>query len=434
MDQLNNIGIDAKGYGRIYKAIMRKKGLHILAKTIYSYFCAYAGNGTTAFPKRDKILHDLQINKDTLTKYISVLIDSGLIAKYRAPTGNIYTINIEVPCISETVLKVPQSGSVLKICNVKMQGFGTVPKLAMLDGRLTAQAKAIYAYFCSFAGAGTVAFPHKATIIRELGISSRTYYTHFSLLTEFEYVTVKQRKISGRFDVSEYYLNEMVDMSIALVVEKPVENSENIVDNRALSTMSEKLQSGEVMSEILQSEECVSEKLVHQNFGQPYIKNNTIRNSSTNNSFLDKEHEYNHQPPGCGDEQQKPIGLYSEKRVKELIGFSYLQSEARATVELKIMLNQFQSEEDRERFETCIGEVLKELPKQIVAFLNLKSEMIVIDGHEYSYARLRSVLIEKLKKEPMRKLYLLLCDKYKEILCVRPYIKKVVYNASIKNI
>lgn len=282
MDILKTVGIDSKGYGRVYKSVMRNPALHIIAKTIYAYFCAYAGNGTTAFPKRETILRNLQINKDTYTKYLSSLVEHGCIGKYRAPTGNIYTINMEVPQSAGDVLGGLTDGSVLKVCSVKAQGFGTVPKLAMLDKRLTAQSKAIYAYFCSFAGAGTVAFPHKATIIRELGISSRTYYTHFSLLTEFEYVNVKQRKISGGFDVSEYYLNEMVDINIEPVVEKSVENSENVVDNQELSTMSEKLQSGEVMSEILQSEECVSEKLVHQNFGQPYIKNNTISNSSTN--------------------------------------------------------------------------------------------------------------------------------------------------------
>jgi len=45
------INIDSKGYGKIYKAVMRNRQLPLLAKTIYSYFCAYAGNGCQAFPK-----------------------------------------------------------------------------------------------------------------------------------------------------------------------------------------------------------------------------------------------------------------------------------------------------------------------------------------------------------------------------------------------
>jgi len=35
------INIDSKGYGKIYKAVMRNRQLSLLAKTIYSYFCAY---------------------------------------------------------------------------------------------------------------------------------------------------------------------------------------------------------------------------------------------------------------------------------------------------------------------------------------------------------------------------------------------------------
>lgn len=48
-----------------------------------------------------------------------------------------------------------------------------------------------------------------------------------------------------------------------------------------------------------------------------------------------------------------------------MLGFSYMRIEARATVDLKIMLNQFQCVEDQQRFENCIKEVLKELSRQI---------------------------------------------------------------------
>ena len=61
------VDIDSKGYGKIYKSVMRDRNLPLLAKTIYAYFCAYAGCGCQAFPKREKILNDLQINKDTFT-------------------------------------------------------------------------------------------------------------------------------------------------------------------------------------------------------------------------------------------------------------------------------------------------------------------------------------------------------------------------------
>ena len=56
------ININSKGYGKIYKTVMHNRQLPLLAKTIYSYFCAYAGNGCQAYPKRDKIVRDLKLH------------------------------------------------------------------------------------------------------------------------------------------------------------------------------------------------------------------------------------------------------------------------------------------------------------------------------------------------------------------------------------
>jgi hypothetical protein len=64
----------------------------MLAKAIYAYFCTYAGNGYRAYPKRDKIVRDLKINKDTYTKHLGTLITEDYIAKERTASGNLYTI------------------------------------------------------------------------------------------------------------------------------------------------------------------------------------------------------------------------------------------------------------------------------------------------------------------------------------------------------
>ena len=146
------INIDSKGYGKIYKAVMRNRQLP-LAKTIYSYFCTYAGNGYQAYPKRDKIVCDLKINKDTYATHLNILVSGGYIAKERTAVGNIYTIMQTVPGYDKSVRAEDAMTDMLVMENAGAQGFGTVPKLVMLDTRLTAQAKAIYSYFASFAGA-----------------------------------------------------------------------------------------------------------------------------------------------------------------------------------------------------------------------------------------------------------------------------------------
>lgn len=130
------VNIDSKGYGKIYKSVMRDRSLPLLAKAVYAYFCAYAGCGCQAFPKREKILHDLQINKDTFTKHLNLLVEGRYISKERTGTGNIYTILQRIPA-SEDCPKAEQGQSdMLVFENAAAHGFGTIPKLVMLDSQL----------------------------------------------------------------------------------------------------------------------------------------------------------------------------------------------------------------------------------------------------------------------------------------------------------
>ncbi len=211
--------------------------------------------------------------------------------------------------------------------SVGAQGFGTVPKIVMLDARLTAQAKAIYAYFASFAGAGTTAFPRRATIMRDLCLSQATYYSHFNLLLKHGYLSVEQGKTNGKYTVSLYRLAECVEaphplpfspprrgnrkaMSEKLMSEKlahgkngdTIGNTEN--KGKPETPMSEILAHGEMLkttralSEIPMSEKPLSEKSAHGNFGHANINNN-----STTNSFFEKEQGKNHQGPASDDKK-----------------------------------------------------------------------------------------------------------------------------------
>ena len=120
--------------------------------------------------------------------------------------------------------------NLLLVEGVNAQGYGTIPKLVMKDRRLTPQAKAIYAYFCSYAGCGSTAFPKVSQIMYDLNISNKTYYKHFDLLTEFGYITVvKIKKEGNKFDNNIYKLNTNPKKTV-------VENLHNGEENIELST------------------------------------------------------------------------------------------------------------------------------------------------------------------------------------------------------
>ena len=340
------IDIDSKGYGKIYKFVMRNRSLPLLAKAIYAYFCAYAGCGCQAFPKREKILNDLQINKDTFTKHLNLLVEGRYISKERTGTGNVYTILQRIPTHEDCPKAEQGQSDMLVLENAAAHGFGTIPKLVMLNPQLSPQAKTIYAYFASFAGAGTTAFPRRTTIMRELRIGSvETYYRYFNQLIEQGYLSVEHRKADGRFDYCIYHLHEEVlreEMS-----EKPIHGGKPHSDR---PTMSEKAM----------SEKPVSEKMEHQNFGQPNIKNRVISNSS-----LENEQEYNHQSDS----------VFTPEMVREIIHFDQLRAEVQAWGDiLRDTLHGFSSPEDERRYQQTMNAVLGEISYQVAVKLNHEQE------------------------------------------------------------
>jgi hypothetical protein len=297
----------------------------------------------------------------------------------------------------------------------------------MLDARLTAQAKAIYAYFASFAGAGTAAFPRRSTIMRDLNLSPTAYYPHFNLLIEHGYLSVENRKSIGRFDVSLYRLSESVESPHTphrgkqkALSEKQVhdENGDTINyfpdkgENPA--PMSEKQVHGKMLktsrasSEKLMSEKPLSEKTAHGNFGH-----SNINNKSTSNNICKKEQVYNHQ--GAAPEDKKPVLWFSLEQAKEIMRYEDLRCEALAWGELKEMLGHFAAPCDKARYMRKAVELLNEIANRIHAELNRNQNPQHIAG--------------VLEGDAFVAFFSELLDRWDEIRSVRGYV-----GASMKNI
>lgn len=426
------ISIDSKGYGKIYKAVMRDRNLPLLAKTIYAYFCAYAGSGCQAYPKRDKIVRDLQINKDTYTKHLNRLVQDGYITKERTANGNLYTILQSIPAYTAAPAPEINLTDVLLFENVASRGFGTVPKLVMLDYRLTAQAKAIYAYFASFAGAGTSAFPRRATIMRELKISSLgTYYQHFNLLLQYGYLTAEQRKMDGRFDICIYRLLDMVDPGSAptpLPAKRKKGMSEKLehgvkgvsigisgCTGELKSPMSEKPVHGEKMlkTESAASEKPLSEKALSEKteYGKPGQASNN--NIVTRNSYFMTEQVNNHQRPPAG----KPLRpLFTREEVKQRLDYDRLQAEAECWGTLmKQTLGLLGTPAEESRYRSMTGELLTELVNQLTDALNQSPQP--------------ETILQKFEGDAFSMLFDDLLGHWDEIRCASAYV-----SASLKNL
>lgn len=92
----------------------------------------------------------------------------------------------------------------LRGAEINSAGYGIIAKLAMQDRGLNIGAKAVYAYFCSFAGAGNSCFPSRDKICFDLNISKDTVGKHISQLALRGYIAVEQVKTGGRFSHNIY--------------------------------------------------------------------------------------------------------------------------------------------------------------------------------------------------------------------------------------
>lgn len=82
-----------------------------------------------------------------------------------------------------------------------------VPKIPLEDPRLSAEAKLIYAYLCTFADSEGEAFPPVDMICKNLGMSDRRFFKHRKQLVDFGYVSIQRPRQPRGFGRVVYMLN-----------------------------------------------------------------------------------------------------------------------------------------------------------------------------------------------------------------------------------
>lgn len=111
---------------------------------------------------------------------------------------------------------------------IMSQGFGVIPKKVMRDKRLKPEAKAIYAYLCSFAGNESVAYPSVSLMCEELGMGIERFYKHRNQLEELGYIKVHRMKEGNRFAKNVYILcdGDFTDTESSFTENQYTENQE----------------------------------------------------------------------------------------------------------------------------------------------------------------------------------------------------------------
>ena len=98
----------------------------------------------------------------------------------------------------------------LNVKGVMSEGYGIIPKKVMKDKGLSIEAKAIYAFISSYAGAGITSFPSVNLITDMLGISRQRFNKHRKLLEDKGYITIKNERTSdGSWGKNVYTLETL---------------------------------------------------------------------------------------------------------------------------------------------------------------------------------------------------------------------------------
>jgi len=123
------------------------------------------------------------------------------------------------------------------------QGWGIVPKMIMKEPNISIQAKAIYAYLCSYAGNATQAFPSATLMQYELGITKDTFYKYLDELIKNNYITVsKMASEKGRFAHNIYNLegtpyHKIPDTVTPDTVNPDPVNQDTIINNPIINNL-----------------------------------------------------------------------------------------------------------------------------------------------------------------------------------------------------
>ncbi len=209
---MENRNVFSKGYGIIPKLVMLEGSLSIDAKALYAYFCAYAGSEFSCYPPRGQILDDLNISHVTYYRYLKELQDGGYIAIKKHKTKSQAWSNNRIILMQHHAIMAKAEEKGYKRVGItgglRDYGYGRIPLAVMTDCRISRKAKAMYAYFCGFAGNTITCNPEIEDTLSFLNISINSYYKYLNELLVFNYITAfHQKDERGRYTSNSIMLN-----------------------------------------------------------------------------------------------------------------------------------------------------------------------------------------------------------------------------------
>lgn len=116
--------------------------------------------------------------------------------------------------------------------SIYREGYGIVAKAVMRNKELSAEAKAIYSYICSFAGSGTTAFPSAELMMHELNLGDNRFYKYRKELVDKGYITIIKQRNGSRREKNIYQIEVEPSKVIEHRQNKGIEDEHRYFEHR----------------------------------------------------------------------------------------------------------------------------------------------------------------------------------------------------------
>lgn len=118
-----------------------------------------------------------------------------------------------------------ENNNVLFCTGIYKDGYGMIPKAVMKNKKISFEAKAVYAYICSYAGSGGKAFPSLQKICEELGISEKRLYKYRKELVDNGLIIISKERLGSKYSSNIYTI--VNDPKLELSESDSKENNQN---------------------------------------------------------------------------------------------------------------------------------------------------------------------------------------------------------------
>lgn len=88
--------------------------------------------------------------------------------------------------------------------SILYNGYGLIAQDVMRNKNISAQAKAIYSYLCSFAGTDGMVYPTQELMMDELGMNKTTFNKYLKEILSSGYIKVTQTRKNGKMYKNVY--------------------------------------------------------------------------------------------------------------------------------------------------------------------------------------------------------------------------------------